>query len=67
MADLNRHPNLPRPDDIYQQLIDLHSGCSEQESHRRNAKLVLCLANHIGDSEVIRQAIEVAAREGRHD
>ncbi len=61
MAKLNTKPNLPQADDAYQLIIDLHEGCSEQESHRRNAKLVLCLANHIGDLEVLSQAVAIAA------
>ncbi|MFK7954938.1 MAG: DUF2783 domain-containing protein [Lysobacterales bacterium] len=61
MAELNIQPNLPQADDAYQMIIDLHEGCSEQESHRRNAKLVLCLANHIGDLKVLSQAVAIAS------
>ena len=60
MAELNTRAHASRPDDIYQHLIDLHDDCDEQESHRRNAKLILCLANHIGDPEVIADAVAVA-------
>ncbi len=60
MAQLNTEPNLAHPDEAYQMIIDLHQDCSDQESHRRNAKLVLCLANHVGDLEVLAQAVAIA-------
>lgn len=62
MAALNTDPNLPSPDDFYEQLIALHRDLSEEASARVNAKLVLLLANHIGDPEVLAQAF-AAARE----
>ncbi len=54
-------PNLANPDDLYQALIDAHRGLSEAESHRFNARLILLLANHIGDLGVLRQALAAAA------
>jgi hypothetical protein len=62
MATLNTEPNLAAPDDFYEQLIAMHRGLSEAESVRVNAKLILLLANHIGDPQVLEQAME-AARE----
>ena len=56
--------NLGNPDEIYQALIDLHDGLTEEQSRAVNAKLILLLANHIGDEEVIRQAIEIARQSG---
>ena len=55
MATLNTEPNLPAPDDFYEALIAMHRGLV-------NAKLILLLANHIGDMEVLRAAL-LAARE----
>lgn len=63
MGTLNTEPNLPSPDDFYEQLIGTHLDLSDEESALVNAKLVLLLANHIGDPEVIAQAL-AAAREG---
>ena len=63
MATLNTEPNLPSPDDFYEQLIGAHRGLSDDESALVNAKLVLLLANHVGDREVLAQAL-AAAREG---
>ena len=58
---LNSEPNIPQPDDFYQTLIDAHAGLTEQQSAALNARLVLLLANHVGELAVIREAI-LAAR-----
>jgi hypothetical protein len=50
-------------DDFYEQLITTHQGLSDEQSRLVNARLVLLLANHIGDLGVLRQAL-VAARAG---
>lgn len=55
--------NLAAPDDFYQALIDMHRDLSEEQSNLVNAKLILLLANHIGDLDVLREAMQ-AAREG---
>lgn len=60
MATLNTTPNIPGPDDFYAELLSLHEGRSSEESHAINARLVLLLANHIGDRDVLRQAFEAA-------
>lgn len=53
-------PNLPDADDFYAGLIAAHKGLSPAESAALNAELVLILCNHIGDPEVIRQALALA-------
>jgi hypothetical protein len=63
MSTLNTAPNMPAPDDFYQDLIALHRDLSESESALVNAKLILLLANHIGDRDVLAAAM-AAAREG---
>jgi hypothetical protein len=55
-------PNLAAPDDFYESLIDMHRGLSEAQSALVNAKLVLLLANHVGDLATLREAM-AAARE----
>jgi uncharacterized protein DUF2783 len=60
---LNTEPNIAGPDDFYQELIDLHRDLTDEQSALVNAKLVLLLANHIGDKGVLRAAM-AAAREG---
>ena len=63
---LNTEPNIAAPDDFYHELIDLHRGLSDEQSVLVNAKLILLLANHIGDMNVLRAAM-AAAREGQDD
>ena len=62
MSTLNTAPNLAAPDDFYQDLIALHRDLSESQSALVNAKLILLLANHIGDREALAAAM-AAARE----
>ena len=63
MATLNTEPNLPAPDDFYERLIATHHGLSDEDSALVNARLVLLLANHIGDPDILAQAM-AAARDG---
>jgi predicted LPLAT superfamily acyltransferase len=63
MTILNTEPNLPTPDDFYDELIALHRDLSDAQSALVNARLILLLANHIGDLTVLRAAM-AAAREG---
>lgn len=60
---LNTDPNIARPDDFYEALIALHRDLSEEQSRQVNARLILLLANHIGDMDVLRQAMNAAAEE----
>jgi hypothetical protein len=74
MSELNTQPNFAQPgitslhafspgDDFYEQLILTHQGLSDEDSRLLNARLVLLLANHIGELGVLRQALD-AARSG---
>ena len=63
MASLLLTPNIARPDDLYDRLISLHEGLGDQQSAVVNSKLILLLANHIGDEAVIMEAIGHARRE----
>lgn len=58
--DLITSPHLDAPDDFYEALIEAHRGLSTAQSHALNARLVLLLANHIGDTAVLRQALRAA-------
>ncbi|MGH8799782.1 MAG: DUF2783 domain-containing protein, partial [Casimicrobiaceae bacterium] len=49
---LDSRPNLPAPDDFYQELIDAHRDLSDAQSALFNARLILLLANHIGNMDV---------------
>ena len=59
-----RHRHAYEPGDaFFNQLVQTHQGLSEAQSEQLNARLVLLLANHIGDLDVLQQALQ-AAREG---
>jgi hypothetical protein len=60
MSKLITEPRLAEPDEIYAELVELHRGLDEAQSRRANARLILLLANHIGEAEVLREAIRVA-------
>ncbi len=71
---LQLNPNFAEPgvryvrdfspgDDFYQLLIDAHRDLTDEQSALLNAKLILLLANHIGDIGLLREAL-VLAREG---
>lgn len=57
---LNTQITLPSYDDFYEALISAHQGLSTEDSHAMNARLVLLLANHIGDEAVLREALQRA-------
>ena len=59
-APLKTMLNVAAPDELYAMLIEAHQGLTEAESLKLDAKLVLLLANHIGDLEVVRAAIAKA-------
>jgi hypothetical protein len=74
MKHLNTAPNFGVPgeryrhaytpgDDFYEMLIEGHRGLGDEQSELMNARLVLLLANHIGDLRVLQEAI-AAARAG---
>ena len=57
---LNTQPNLQACDDFYEALIAAHQGLSTPESHAMNARLVLLLANDIGDQATLQHALQLA-------
>lgn len=57
---LNTRAHLASYDDVYEALISAHQGLSTAESHAMNARLVLLLANHVGDLDVLREALRAA-------
>ncbi|WP_299950531.1 DUF2783 domain-containing protein [uncultured Ruegeria sp.] len=61
MSDLILSPNLTRADDFYADLLAAHEGLEQADSDALNARLVLVLANHIGDNAVLKQALDAAA------
>lgn len=61
MTDLITTPNIENADDFYADLLALHDGHSKEDSDAINARLILLLANHIGDRNVLTQAMKDAA------
>ncbi len=68
---LNTQPHFHEPgqrhrwaytpgDAFYEALIAAHQGLSDAQSELLNARLVLLLANHVGDLSVLREAIALA-------
>ncbi len=60
MKHLRTDMTAPDPDALYTALVDAHRDLDEAASAKLNTKLVLLLANHVGDLGVIREAIEAA-------
>jgi len=59
---LSTSSNFAKPDDAFRMIVESHRGLSDAQSADLDAALVLVLANHIGDLEVLREAIELAKR-----
>ena len=59
---LTLSPNIPDPDGFYDALLAAHDGLSKEESDALNARLILILANHIGDRAVLAEALSAAKR-----
>jgi hypothetical protein len=59
---LSTSSNFAKPDDAFRIIVEAHRGLSDAQSADLDAALVLVLANHIGDIEVLREAIELAKR-----
>ena len=62
MPKLRTDQMLTTPDVFYEALIGLHDGLSAEQSRVADAKLVLLLANHIGDQDVLLEAIALARK-----
>ena len=60
---LSTSSNFARPDDAFRAVVEAHRGLTDEQSADLDAALVLILANHIGDIEVLRQAIMLAKRQ----
>ena len=59
---LSTSSNFAKPDDAFRLIVESHRGLSDAQSADLDAALVLVLANHVGDLEVLREAIELAKR-----
>lgn len=57
---LARALNLADPDEVYRLIATAHRDLDEARSAAFNARLVLILANHVGDIAVLREALAMA-------
>lgn len=62
MSKLITTSNFPDPDAAYVTLVEARRGLPDNEAAALDARLVLILANHIGDPDVLKEAIAVAKR-----
>ncbi len=53
--------NLQEADTFYEQLLNAHEGLSAEQSEQLNMRLILLLANQVGDAAVLRDCIETAS------
>ena len=60
-------PAIPDPDGFYEAWLDAHHGLSESASADLNARLVLLLANQVGDQAVLLECIKAALAARRPD
>ncbi len=60
MAKLNTASRFSDPDAAYLALVEARRNLSDAAAAELDARLVLILANHIGDLDVLREAIELA-------
>jgi hypothetical protein len=58
---LNRQPNIADPDGFYEELIAAQRDLDDEQADRMLARLVLILANHVGDRAVLREALALAS------
>lgn len=62
MSPLNLQANFSDADAFFAALADLHREGDERKSERINARLILILANHIGDQTILLEALRIAAQ-----
>jgi hypothetical protein len=59
---LSTSSNFAKPDDAFRAIVEAHRGLTDAQSADFDSAMVLILANHIGDIEVLREAITLAQR-----
>lgn len=60
---LSTTSNFADPDTAYRLVVEAHRGLNDEDSAALDTALVLILANHIGDTDVLREAIALAKRQ----
>jgi hypothetical protein len=59
---MKTEPMLANPDDFYERLLDAHRGLSAEQGAQLNARLILLLANQVGDDQVVAECVDAALR-----
>jgi hypothetical protein len=62
---LTLQPNIPDADGFYEELIGMQRDLDDEQATLFQARLLLVLANHVGDRAVLSQAMQVARRAGK--
>lgn len=57
---MNTELHFEDADTFYEQLLDAHEGLSPAESELLNARLILLLANQIGDARLLGECVAAA-------
>jgi hypothetical protein len=57
---MKTHPNIPDADAFYAAWLDAHQGLSDAQSADLDARLVLLLANQVGEQETLLECIAAA-------
>lgn len=57
---INLKPNIEKPDDFYEMLTDAQRDMTDEDANDMNARLVLILANHVGDMDDLKEALDLA-------
>jgi Protein of unknown function (DUF2783) len=59
---MNTQPNFSDPDGFYERLVNAHEGLNAEQSAELNARLILLLANQIGDAAVLYRCVDAALK-----
>ena len=57
---MNTQPNFQDADGFYERLLDAHQGLTREQSELLNARLILLLANQVGDAQVLADCVAAA-------
>jgi hypothetical protein len=57
---LRRTLNLARPDEVYNAIVEAHKDLTDEQCRAFDARLILLLANHVGDEAALREALAAA-------
>jgi hypothetical protein len=64
MTGLDTSPRLDDPDGLYEALVEAHRDLDAEASRRLDARIILLLANHIGRTDILIEAIGMARAAG---